>query len=40
MVTASRWFARRPGRGVNYEKTPRNYIAVVSIGCVMLWLRI
>jgi hypothetical protein len=23
-----------------YEKTLRNYVAVVAIGCAMLWLRI
>jgi transposase len=34
LLKQARRFATR------YEKTLRNYIAVVAIGCAMLWLRI
>ena len=34
LLKQARRFATR------YEKTLRNYAAVVAIGCVMLWLRI
>jgi putative transposase len=34
LLKQARRFATR------YEKTLRNYVAVVAIGCVLLWLRI
>ena len=34
LLKQARRFATR------YEKTLRNYVAVVAIGCAMLWLRI
>ena len=34
LLKQARWFATR------YEKTLRNYAAVVAIGCTLLWLRI
>ena len=34
LLKQARRFATR------YEKTLRNYVAVVALGCAMLWLRI